>query len=142
MEKLTLFAHGGSTQYLPPDLQSSYELFPKMQPMINDEPGLAGVFLSVKYAPWKEALYKAWVSIQPKYKFKGKLFKQPMETQARLTLQVLRETAREISRNPVPATWPSNANRYRNREQGPATTMRNLGVVGLLYTKPDEQFSI
>ena len=123
---LIKWGESGQQKWLPDDLMSTYVHCSKSQQMYNDEPALECSSLSMKYLPWKDALYAAWK--QEKSNFPSPK-KRTFADRAQLVKQVMVHAARTIAIKPVPNAWPLNCNRSRHREQGPVIFLRNMGII-------------
>jgi hypothetical protein len=127
---LKLQQYGSDDRYLPPDLLCAFQHHTNTsKDMFADEPGLAMLSHTLKYDPWKTALHQCWRQAVRQRKGKMPSRERPLPDRAAFVAGVALETCKSIRLAPVKAEWPANANRFRDREQGPAMAMKNLGFV-------------
>lgn len=133
LQCLQLYGEGGTAKYLPADLTAAYRHMSISADMFEDDPSLLGVSLSLKYGPWKDALFSAWKERKKLRSGNAKrqvpLKKLPLPDRADELQKIISAAALLISKKPVELHWPRNANRFRHREQGPTKTLLNLGIV-------------
>ena len=135
-----LIEWGESSQqkWLPADLEATYTHCITSKQMYRDEPALERASLSMKYLPWKDALYAAWQAEKSNFPNPKK---RNFNDRTQLVTKVLQTAARSIAAKPVPNTWPQNCNRSRHREQGPVIFLRNLGIIKKKKSKTANKLS-
>ena len=120
----------GARLWLPPDLMASFQHAKLSRRMFEADPALEMLSLHCKYEPWKAALLQSWRELgSPQHRT------EDVAARAKMMQSVALKAAARVAHrlSPVSSAWPSNANRFRRREQGPSITLRNLGVASALY---------